>query len=144
MLKNARHEKFAQLVAGGMSATKAYCKAGYGKKAAHVNGPRLMGNDSVASRVRELKGKTAQKLSMTREDLAQFFIATLQAKPSEAKEDNPLCERIMTKAGPCDVFASKLGAASQLAKLCGWNEPEKQDIGGDGLQQLIAAIRARK
>jgi hypothetical protein len=42
ILKNARHEKFCQLVASGMSAAEAYTQAGYAEKGAKDNASRLM------------------------------------------------------------------------------------------------------
>ena len=52
ILKNARHERFAQNLAKGMSATAAYEKAGY--KPNDQNAARLTRNDEVRSRVAEL------------------------------------------------------------------------------------------
>ncbi len=52
VLKNVRHEKFAQNVAKGMTATEAYVKAGYKPSEAHVS--RLAGYGKVRTRVAEL------------------------------------------------------------------------------------------
>lgn len=61
VLKNARHEKFAQNVAKGKSATEAY-KLAYGSKvkSANANGARLIAKDSVAKRIEELKSAGAE------------------------------------------------------------------------------------
>lgn len=124
-LENARHERFAQLVASGKSATQAYAEAGYSAKDADTAGPRLSGNVGVAARIAALKAAQADKCEFDRDELRKFLVGVLKAKPSEADADNPLCDLVMTKMGPAMVFPSKLQAAAQLAKLCGWNEPEK-------------------
>lgn len=59
VLKNARHEKFAQLVANGSSASKAYAEAGYSNsgQSANKNAPRLMANEGIKARIDELSAK---------------------------------------------------------------------------------------
>lgn len=56
-LDNARHERFAQGVAAGKSATGAYEDAGYEPDTGHAS--RLAGNGSVAERVEELLDRAA-------------------------------------------------------------------------------------
>ena len=51
-LDNARHERFAQGVASGKSATGAYEEAGYEPDSGHAS--RLAGNGSVSDRIQEL------------------------------------------------------------------------------------------
>jgi hypothetical protein len=68
VLKNARHEAFAQAVAKGKSASEAYLEAGF--KPHRQNAARLMTKDDVASRVSELQQKVAKKVEVTVESLA--------------------------------------------------------------------------
>ena len=78
---------------------------------------------------------------MTRDQLRQFLVDVIRAKPEEASFKNPLCEVAMTKAGPTAVFPSKLAAAVQLAKLTGWNEVEKVSVeAGDTLSAFLRQI----
>ncbi len=70
VLENERHEKFAQLVAlGTLSDADAFEKAGYARH--DSNCARLIGNDRVASRIKELREMHAKKsieaLGITRE-----------------------------------------------------------------------------
>ena len=53
-LRNPRHEKFAQLVASGMTAQAAFTQAGY---KAPQNAPRLRNDELVAKRIEELANK---------------------------------------------------------------------------------------
>jgi len=54
-LENARHERFAQLVATGSVASFAYCAAGYAGKGARASAARLLTNGRVASRIRWIR-----------------------------------------------------------------------------------------
>lgn len=62
-LKNARHERFAQELAKGKSADAAYAAAGYLPK--RQNAARLMSNDAVAARVREIQKRAATRTEIT-------------------------------------------------------------------------------
>jgi len=64
-LNNQRHERFAQLIAQGKSATSAYIEAGYSETGADANASRLIGNDSVAARIQHLKAAAAQQAVVT-------------------------------------------------------------------------------
>lgn len=62
VLSNSKHERFAQLVAKGVSATDAYVSAGYSKANARSNASRLSANDSILGRIKELKTAVAEKV----------------------------------------------------------------------------------
>ena len=140
-LANPRHELFAQAVASGKSASEAYRQCGANGKNADVHAARMMVNDGISKRVAELKEAQSKKCEMTRDQLRQFLVDVIRAKPVEASFNNPLCEITMSKAGPAAVFPSKLGAAAQLAKLTGWNEVEKVSVeAGDTLSAFLRQI----
>lgn len=68
VLKNARHETFAQGLAKGMSATEAYAAAGYkGDRKAASN---LWTKVDVKDRVTELQSKSVKKVEITVDSLA--------------------------------------------------------------------------
>jgi len=73
VLRNPRHERFAQLVATGMSAAEAYVAAGYAEKAAYTCGPRLLKTSSVQARVRELQ-HTIAKMSIDQAVIDRGFV----------------------------------------------------------------------
>ncbi|MBE0563568.1 MAG: terminase small subunit [Ochrobactrum anthropi] len=66
VLRNAKHEAFAQAVAKGKSATEAYTDAGF--KPHQQNASRLMLNDVVKTRVEEIKARVAEKAEWTAAD----------------------------------------------------------------------------
>ena len=97
---------------------------------------------SIKARIAELKRLAAEKCDMTREQTVRALSGIIQAKPSEASLENPLCEMVATKVGPAAVFPSKLGAIAQLVKMCGWNEPEKHEHGADDeFTELLIKLR---
>lgn len=69
VLTNQRHERFAQEMAKGMSATEAYASAGY--KPDDGNATRLTGNDRVQARVAELLSKGAERTLVTIESITE-------------------------------------------------------------------------
>ena len=62
-LKNARHEKFAQALAQGLSANVAYAEAGY--KPHRSNAARMRANDNICERVAELQAVVAETAVIT-------------------------------------------------------------------------------
>lgn len=66
VLKNARHEAFAQALSTGMSRDQAYAKAGF--KPHRQNAHRLMTKDDIQRRVEELTEKAADKAEWTAAD----------------------------------------------------------------------------
>jgi hypothetical protein len=67
ILKNTRHEKFAQELAKGKSATKAYRAAGF--KGDRTAASRMSTNVNISKRVAELQGKAAERTITTVEAL---------------------------------------------------------------------------
>jgi terminase small subunit-like protein len=143
-LANPRHELFAQAVASGKSASEAYRQSGATGKNADVHAARLMVNDGISKRVAELKEAQSKKCEMTRDQLREFLVSVILAKPEDASFNNPLCEIAMTKEGPAPVFPNKLSAAAQLAELTGWNSVEKVSVEtGDTLSEFLRQIVAK-
>jgi phage terminase small subunit len=55
ILRNLKHEQFAQFVANGINPTEAYVSAGYSDKGAHASASRLLGVATVRARVEQLR-----------------------------------------------------------------------------------------
>jgi hypothetical protein len=122
---------------------EAYKLAGYKKSSAKANATRLMENDGISSRIAELRAQQSVKSEFSRDQLRQFLIHVITAKPEQSSMQNPLCEIAMTKEGPAPVFPDKLGAAAQLAKLTGWNSVEKVSFeAGENLASFLGRLFA--
>jgi hypothetical protein len=59
VLNNPRHERFAEALASGKSASQAYAEAGYKKD--RRNASRLTSNDDIRARVAELQSRAAER-----------------------------------------------------------------------------------
>jgi hypothetical protein len=128
-LKNIRHEKFAQLVAGGMSATKSYSEAGYEAKDADVAGPRLLGNVGVAARIAELRKESEQSCKISREEVLAFLADVIKTPAGHVHKESPLCQSFKDTEDCNEVrMPDKLGSIAQLCKMLPqWLEPERVD-----------------
>ncbi len=62
VLANSKHELFAQFASKGLSAAESYVKAGYSKAGALQNGSRLIGNDNISARIKELQTAVAERI----------------------------------------------------------------------------------
>ena len=71
VLKNARHERFAQAVAKGMSAAAAFAAAGFCPNP--QNAGRLTKNETVRNRITELQTKASERTVVTVESLTKEF-----------------------------------------------------------------------
>ncbi len=76
ILKNARHEKFAQYIAKGMSADASHTAAGY--KPSRQNAARMSTYDDIVGRVAELQGSTAKQITDVRDAARQHTLAAVE------------------------------------------------------------------
>jgi len=88
VLKNPKHEKFAQELAKGVAAVQAYVNAGYEPHKANPH--RLSENESVRSRVAELQERASKSVDITVASLTKMYLedrklATELGQPSAAK-----------------------------------------------------------
>ncbi|TIS60719.1 MAG: Terminase small subunit [Mesorhizobium sp.] len=73
VLKNPRHERFAQGIAKGLSGKAAYVEAGYRStgNAAEVGAAKLVRNGKIAARIAELQARQVLRLDVTVESLVE-------------------------------------------------------------------------
>jgi phage terminase small subunit len=69
VLQNPKHERFAQQLAKGKTATEAYVIAGY--KESRPAASRLSTNVNIQARICELQGRAADRAVVTIEDIAR-------------------------------------------------------------------------
>ena len=63
VLNNPKHEQFALQMANGLSATKAYIKAGYSVRGARQSAHSLLENPDISLRVAELMIEISRRTS---------------------------------------------------------------------------------
>jgi hypothetical protein len=133
MLQNPRHEKFAQLLASGMSAKDAYSGAGY--RASDSNGAWLARKEEIRTRVAEisaLAGVSAvaacKRLALTRDSLTE------------------MAHEVYVKAMEAGQYSPAIGAVREMGILTGLRI-ERSERGQPGefdnvsTEQLLAELR---
>lgn len=110
ILKNARHEAFAQELSKGQTADEAYQNAGF--KPNRGNAARLKANESIQKRVDEIKSRVAEKAEWTAADRLRM-LADIAEK---------------TKAEDPRVAVSAIAEAN---KMQGSHAPSKHEHTGD-------------
>ncbi len=120
MLKNAKHEHFAQLLAKGESAPKAYVLVGYSESGAAQSANRLLKNAEVAQRIEELikaveqpsRERAIEKAAVDKawvlKELVEVVKMGKQAEPVLDNEGNPIGE-----------YKQNLGAVNKALELVG-------------------------
>lgn len=110
VLDNPRHERFAQELASGKSASEAFVKAGYKKN--DGNAIRLKGNEKVQARLGELLGKAAKKVELDKE----WVISRLMENANRAMQ----AQQVLDSEGkPTGEFRYNGAVANRALELLG-------------------------
>jgi hypothetical protein len=112
VLRNARHEKFAQSISKGKTADEAYIEAGF--NANRGNAARLKANESIRKRVAEIQGRAAERAAVTINSLTDEL------------------DEIKKAAASSGQHSAALGAVMGKAKLHGLLVEKKQHTGPNG------------
>lgn len=121
VLRNAKHEHFAQLIAkGGTTPPKAYVIAGYSDKGAAQSANRLLKDADVVRRVEELR-EAIEKPSRERaiEKAAvdkAWVLSQLVEVVQMAKQAEPVRD---TEGNPTGEYKQNLAAANKALELVG-------------------------
>ena len=95
----------------------------------------------IAKRIAELKGKTADKCSMSREAFIESLVKMYESAPGEASLDNKLCDSLISRGQRHAAFPMKRTIAAQLSKLCGWDAPTKVEVeAGENLSSFLGTL----
>ena len=135
-LKNARHERFAQLLAEGRSQADAYrgvypASLRWQADSIHVRASKV--NAKVVPRVRELQQAIAVRVVIERAEALSIMADILRAAPADVKSGSRFAQEMTVDpvSGKVTIrLPSKIAAFSELAKALGWYEPERvqQDV----------------
>ena len=133
VLKNSRHEKFAQLVAAGASASEAYRSiGGKGSKNANVHSARMMANDSILARITELKQAAAAQVEFSLIDAMNLIKEIIETPVGAVDKNHRLCQEYSETVGESSSsirfkMPDKLSALEKLIRIKGWYAAEKQE-----------------
>lgn len=103
-LDNPKHEKFAQELAKGQSATEAYVAAGYTESRSAAS--RLSTNVNVVARVAELQDRGAKRAEVTIASLIQEA-AEIQEAAKEDKQYSAATAALTAKAKLAGLWVDK-------------------------------------
>lgn len=116
MLKNAKHEHFAHLVAKGSNAKEAYIEAGFSPNGAQPSSARLLSKAMVAARIEEIKANIStaaiEKVSVDK----AWVIAQLVENVQIAKSAIPVLDN---EGNPTGEYKANLAAANRALELIG-------------------------
>lgn len=122
VLKNARHEAFAQGLAAGKTQDDAYSEAGF--KPSRSAASRLSTNVNVKRRVAEIKARIAEKAEWSAADRLSSLKAIHDAALTEDRR-------------------TAIAAISEANKMQGSYAPSKQELTGKGGGPVVVADLAR-
>ncbi len=138
------HEKFAQFVASGLSLAESYRRTTGQTRNSDVKGTQWYGYAGIRQRIAELKEQNAKRAQMTREELLVFYAEVIRTPADQVPAGSPVIQAYeMTESGPKIRICDKAAAGAQLAKMCGWNEPDKVEMSADSLTSYLLELRSR-
>lgn len=115
VLRNAKHEAFAQALAQGKTADEAYAQAGY--KPNRGNATRMKANESIVKRIGEIQSRASEKAEWSAADRLLAL------------------KRIMEATADTDPRVA-VSAISEANKMQGSHAATRHLIGGDGGEPL--------
>lgn len=146
ILKNSRHELFAQAIASGKTPTDAYTLAGFVPNGA--NGSRLLSVESVRKRVSEIQSAMAARLVKqayyTREWVVEQLIDNVErAKAAKDYGAANAALRLLGAERSMFITRTETGAPGEFATLTTSDEVlgmVRLELGEDAADALAAAI----
>ena len=127
VLKNQKHERFAQACALGMSAAKAYrqhvARKGTADSSVETDGPALARESQVALRIEELRGQNAEKIAAKFDMTRETWLEKLAGIANDAHQTGD--------------FSAATGALTQIGKAADFYAAERLKTEG----QLEIIIR---
>ncbi len=149
---NERHKAFCdEYLVNGQNGTKAYLtvyKSVKSQKTAEVNASKLLSNAKIKAYIATKLQKTSEKLDIKREDMMRSLLnraklvdemQELASKEKLTSQEENKYHRLLMLLKASD--GNKAWEA--IAKLNGWNAPEKQEIEHKGLEGFQINIKKK-
>src|SRR6266852_7437649 len=116
VLRNLRHEQFAQLVATGKPLAEAYVCVGFSKAGAAPSATRLLRNAPVRARVEELQHGVAQAAATRAAIDREYVLAGLKENYRRAMQQEPVFD---SKGQPTGEYTYNGSVANRALELMG-------------------------
>ena len=144
-----KQRMFADFYLGGMFATEALRKAGYGDADAGKAAHRMLKRKAVQAYIRAERERLVEEAGMKREVLVNYLCRVILTPIARADEDARellVSDRVRTLPDGQKVrrvrMVNKMAAVKQLCAMMGWNKPEVEEVRvSDGLAELAEMIR---
>ena len=129
---NIRQERFAEFVASGMPATKAYMKAGYSNdpRIAEAHASRLVENGGVKARIAELRQPQTKAALRKKDDNLRYLAEVIGTALRDIGPDSPLCVE----------YSEDLVGGGNRGKL----RRGKADSGNEVIEEAVLRRRVKK
>lgn len=134
-LKNARHERFAVLVAGGSTQADAYREVWPGSmrwkdKSVHEKASKLAAK--VGPRVVELQQAAAARADYKKDRMVEYLVSVMETPVDDVSGNSKLAQEVSDEVRGETLFRkvkmpAKLQAADMLCKILGFYAPERVD-----------------
>jgi hypothetical protein len=147
---NQRQEAFAQGIAAGLNGVEAFkCATPGNPKDCDVKADKMRRQPIVEARIKELTAQNAKLAQITREQMLAWLTRVITTGAGDVTPTDSLCQAHKHTSG--DGWEAheirvpdKLGAAAQLARMCGWNEPDQVRLSGtDSLSAYLLELRSQ-
>ena len=148
ILKNVKHEQFAQLCATGLSRAESYRRVA-GERAgknSDANGDDWLNARGVRERVQELQERNAERSEITREEAMRWLADLIRTPIGSVGKDSALVQAYEEDSeGKVKVrLADKIAGLQTLCRMTGWNEPNHVRLSGtDSLSAYLSELRAQ-
>ena len=116
MLKNPKHEHFAQLVANGVTNTEAAKTAGFSERRAMVTGSELAVRPEVIGRIAELRVMVTERITEKTGNDKAWVMSQLVEVVQMAKAADPVRDN---EGNPTGEYKQNLAAANKALELIG-------------------------
>lgn len=123
MLKNAKHEHFAQLVSNGENLTRAYVLAGYSENGAVQSARRLLTNAQICERIAHLRAIKEQEHAASVKQVVKdaaidkaWVMSQLVENVRMAKQAEPVLDQ---EGNPVGEYKQNINAANKALELLG-------------------------
>jgi hypothetical protein len=166
-LENSKHEQFAQLVAKGVSASKAYVSVGYSQGGAAQGAARLLRNAKVCSHVAEIRSALAEGIIQREitnrnarvgllQDLVERMRRVIEERGAELADvpggsSGLLVKTYKGKDADTAVYRFDAALVEQMNATCKqvaieigqWTEKRNMAITGDLADRILEARRRK-
>jgi hypothetical protein len=148
VLKNVKHEKFAQLCATGLSRAEAYrrvagVRAG---KNSDANSDHWLNARGVRERIQKLQERNSERSEITRQEALRWLADLIRTPIGSVGKDSALVQAYEEdSAGNVKVrLVDKIAGLQTLCRMTGWNEPDRIKLStDDSLSAYLLELRAK-